>query len=371
MKTRRNRFCSRSARGFSLVEVMVSLAIGMIAIIVVMQVFSLSEGTKRTTTSGNDAQTTAAIALATLQRDIRQAGHGISQMSLMGCDLALSASKSLPAMSPLAINHTAFPAGDENTDTLTVVYGNNRGSPEGDPVLAQPSSTIYMVATPATFSVGDRVMGRPETLSPCDLTLTSVTAVSTTDATATVGTGQTGMTNGTLFNVGPDFRIRVYAIRGGTLTVCDHGPDSASDCTSDDASTLTDPAVWLPIGHGIVSLRAEYGRDTTTPSMDAVVDAYDQTPPSNACEWARVSAVRLAVVARSDQMEREDVTDDADPPASGAARAPRWAGQTSAPIDLTDTGSGADFNWKRYRYKTFETTAPMRNMAWQGVQAGC
>jgi type IV pilus assembly protein PilW len=349
---------------------MVSLAIGMIAIIVVMQVFSLSEGTKRATTSGNDAQTTAAIALATLQRDIRQAGHGISQMNLMGCDLTLSASKSLPLMSPLTINHGSFPAGDDNTDTLAVVFGNNRGSPEGDPVLAQPGAAIYTVATPETFAVGDRVIGRPETLSPCDLTLASVTAISTTDATATVGTGQTGMTNGTLFNVGSDFQVRVYAIRNGTLTVCDHGPATTTDCTASDADSLTDPAIWVPIGHGIVSLRAEYGQDTTAP-MDAVVDAYNQTTPSDACGWARVSAVRLAVVARSDQMEREDVTDDADPPASGAARAPRWSGQASTPIDLTDTGSGADFNWQRYRYKTFETTAPMRNMAWQGVQAGC
>jgi type IV pilus assembly protein PilW len=46
--------------GFSLVEIMVGLAIGMLAVIVILQVFALSEGRKRTTTSGGDAQSNGA-----------------------------------------------------------------------------------------------------------------------------------------------------------------------------------------------------------------------------------------------------------------------------------------------------------------------
>jgi type IV pilus assembly protein PilW len=67
-------------------------------------------------------------------------------------------------------------------------------------------------------------------------------------------------------------------------------------------------------------------------------------------------AARLVVVARSAQLEKDNVT----------TVAPTWAGTGTTPINLSN-----DANWQRYRYKVFETVAPLRNMAWMGVQAGC
>ena len=43
-------------QGFSLVELMVGLVVGMIGVVIMMQIFSVSEGYKRTTTGGDDAQ---------------------------------------------------------------------------------------------------------------------------------------------------------------------------------------------------------------------------------------------------------------------------------------------------------------------------
>ena len=77
--------------GFSMVEMMIGLVIGMIAVIVMMQVFSVSEGYKRTTTGGDDAQNNGAIALYALQRDIRQSGLGASAFQLIGCNVTLRA----------------------------------------------------------------------------------------------------------------------------------------------------------------------------------------------------------------------------------------------------------------------------------------
>ena len=68
----------RPAAGFSLVEIMVGMVIGMLGLIIMMQVFSLSESQKRTTTGGGDAHSNGAIALFGLQRDLRQAGFGVS-----------------------------------------------------------------------------------------------------------------------------------------------------------------------------------------------------------------------------------------------------------------------------------------------------
>jgi type IV pilus assembly protein PilW len=339
----------RQDRGFSLVELMVGLVIGMVAVIVVLQVFQLSEGSKRTTMGGDDAQNNGIIALSMLQRDVKQGGYGSSDFAFIGCTVNLPGGRSVPGMAPVTINHASIPAGDANTDTLLVVYGNGSGSPEGDRVVAQPSQTTYALATPGAFRVNDLVLAAPETRpTPCTLRLEPALTVA---PQFTVGTGLAGMANGAVFNFGPAPSVLAYAVRGGNLTVCNH---MASDCTS--AANSNDPTVWVPIGSNIVSLRAQYGRDTSGPPMDGVVDVYDQTTPTTACGWARVSALRLAIVARSGQLEKEVVT--------GAA--PTWAGSAANAIDLS-----ADGAWGRFRYRTYETTVPMRNMAWKGAQAGC
>ena len=56
---------SRAGRqaGFTLVEVMIALLIGLIGIIVMMQTFAVSEGFKRTATSGTDAQINGGVGM--------------------------------------------------------------------------------------------------------------------------------------------------------------------------------------------------------------------------------------------------------------------------------------------------------------------
>lgn len=356
-------FSVRPQSGFSLIEMMIGLVIGMIAVIVMMQVFSVSEGYKRTTTGGDDAQNNGAIALYGLQRDMRQSGHAMNSLQLVGCNLTVAAGRTVNAFGPVTINHASIPAGDANSDTLLVVYSNTNGAPEGELVQVQPATQTYTVATPTTagavtYAANDRVIALPQPRpTPCNVTLDTVTGT-TAPSNVTVTTGLAGMANGILYNVGTTPRVVAYAVRGGNLTACDY---MASDCAATGAS-LTNPAIWVPIASNIVALRAQYGRDTTAP-MDAAVDLFDQTTPTTACLWTRVSAVRVAIVARSALLEKAAVT----------TAAPTWSGTTANPtgsqamaIDL----SGAT-NWQNYRYKVFETLVPQRNMAWMGVQSGC
>lgn len=344
---------ARRSAGFGLVELMVGLVIGMIAVIVMMQVFSVSEGQKRTTTGGADAQNNGAIALYGIQRELRQGGHGANAWHLIGCNVKLPNGLTVDALSPLTINHAGIPGGDGGSDTLLVVHSNTNGSPEGDKIETQTAANIYAVATPTAFAVGDRVIASQQTRgAPCNLVVETVGAVAAPNVS--VGTGVGGMGGGILFNLGAQPTVLAYAVRGGNLTVCDY--------TIDDCSKNT-PALWVPIASGIVSLRAQYGRDTTMPANDATVDYFDQATPADACGWTRVSAVKLALVARNAQYDKEDVTQAAPIWSSSAASAPNAA---TLPIDLS---AGAD--WTHYRYRVFETTIPLRNMAWMGGRAGC
>ena len=336
----------RRPRGFSLIELMVGIVVAMAAVIVVMQVFKVSEGTRRTTTGGDDAQTVGAISLTTLQRDLRQAGQGLSNINVLGCSLVLPSGRTVQNLAPLTINSTQIPAGDANTDTLLIAYGSGLGSPDGDRINVQPGGNVYSVATPTAFALGDFLVAAPQTrASPCALNLSAVTVIGAPNVT--VGAGTVGVANGTLYNWGRTPTIVAYAVRSGRLRACNF---QTQDCTSAAAAN------WAEVADGVVSLRALYGIDPATPLAGVLTDSnYSQTTPSTACGWARVMAMKLVVVTRSGQPR------DA---ADAAASAPTWSAGGTAPITLSGS-------WQNYRYKTFETTVPLRNLSWQGVLQGC
>src|SRR3989338_4602311 len=111
---------------------MVGLAIGMATVVIMLQMLSNSDTMKRTASGGNDAQMTGTLALYTLERDIRASGYGISAYNILGCKLTFKTTSGASVTVPLApttINAPGdtVPPGDDNTDTLLVVYGNSDG----------------------------------------------------------------------------------------------------------------------------------------------------------------------------------------------------------------------------------------------------
>lgn len=370
----------RPARGFSLIELMVALVIGMLTSIAIMQVFSTAEKNKRITTGGSDAQINSTLSLYTLERDVRQAGNGINSYDILGCSLtyktkgASPVTVTLPFLAPVTINSSAVAAGDTNTDTLLIFSGTSNNPPEGDMLTANSTSTTYTITTPTWFSTGDELVAAsttPDSARPptCALTMGQVTGGAGT-ATLTVSAGTAGLTSGAaaVFDLGNVYNmpvIRAYAVRSGVLTVCDYTANNCGDTTK-----TGDTTVWVPVAGNIVSLRAEYAHDTTLPSMDGVVDSYDQITPGTtkdtltsvpiSCDWARVLGVNVVVVARSQEYDKSKPT---------TSSAPNWAGAAVAPIDLTVGGTVTD--WQYYRYKTIETSVPIRNLIWKGSQSGC
>src|SRR5206468_11786285 len=127
-------------------------------------------------------------------------------------------------------------------------------------------------------------------------------------------------------------------------------------------------ANWTAVAGNIVSLRAQYGKDTTAPGMDGTVDAdgWNQVTPATSCEWVRASTVRYVIVARSTTYESA-INSAGQRTCEQVTPNPLvWTGTAGAPIDLT-----AAADWQCYRYRAFENVAPSRNIVWMGVQAGC
>lgn len=357
----------RLGPGFTLVEVMVGMVIGMIGMIVMMQIFITSDASKRSTSGGGDAQTNGVGAIHALQRDLRQSGYGLVSQALLGCSLALRSGVKLNTLAPLTINPTQVPAGDPATDTVLLAYASSAGSPEGDAIVSQPATNTYAVTAPLAFVPGDWIAVQKSLRpTPCALTLEKVQTATSSPPNLTVPVGVAGATGGSVFNFGPAPRFLAYAVRGGNLTVCDY---MAADCS--DAGQTADASVWSPLAAGIVSLRLQYGRDKNPVGMDGIVDDFDQLTPGSAadtsglsinCSIARVLAARLVLVARSGPLEKTVVT----------TSAPTWAGSAGAPLDMSLLpGGAANLLWKNYRYKLFQGLVPLRSMAGLGVVSGC
>jgi len=377
--------------GFTLIEIMVGMVIALIGVVVMMNVYSNFENQKRTTTGAGDAQNNGAVSLFMMQRDIEQAGYGITTPALMGCSLILRTGVTLPLLAPVVINPSSavVPAGDANTDTLLAFYGNPTGQTDGHLIttagpVGMTTATNWDVATPSSFTVNDLVIATPfPRPSPCSLAVDTVVGVNSTTVITANGQAAANFaksTNvGTLFNLGNNvngnmYHVAAYAIRNGNLTMCDYVVNTCGDPTM-----VTNTAVWMSIGNNIVSMKAQYGRDDSTvnPSpMNGIVNLFDNvTPAATAgCEWARIESVRLALVARNTQPNKLSVTPT--PPVwFGSVVAPAGfpPGNVADPIDLTGTNASllSGTSWANYRYKVFQTTIPLRNMVMKGAPSGC
>jgi type IV pilus assembly protein PilW len=240
------------------------------------------------------------------------------------------------------------------------------------------------------FAVGDRVIATPSANPDACLGSTlNIDRVTASDsATSTVTTAYAGITASEpiLYNLGPGPNsinaspiatmptngptVLVYAVRNGSLTVCDF---SLKDCSLAANAGLS--SVWVPQADNVVSMRAAYWQDTSV-AWDGSSSASNQTSPTTACNWAKVKALHLVLVTRSDQREKEVVTNSAvNVVNASAALSPAWniaALNTAAPIVLGTDSSSTDQEWRHYRYKAFQALIPLRNITWMGSPpAGC
>jgi type IV pilus assembly protein PilW len=119
--------------------------------------------------------------------------------------------------------------------------------------------------------------------------------------------------------------------------------------------------------------------------MDAIVDVWDQTTPTTACELSRAPAVRLAIVARSSQPEKtldwpaltthvtqkeRGWTDRVWAGTDDAAHAISSAAADAVAVTLPDPDPTWPTRWD-FRYKVFQTTVPLRNITIAGARPEC
>jgi type IV pilus assembly protein PilW len=94
-----------------------------------MQMFSMFEEQKRTTTGGDDALNAGIIAMYGMQQEIKNAGYSFANAASAAASSVTMAFNGDP-VTPVMINYARIAAiGDVNTDTLVAAYGDNNSAP--------------------------------------------------------------------------------------------------------------------------------------------------------------------------------------------------------------------------------------------------
>ena len=389
------------ARGFTLVEILVALLIGLVATTVILQLFTDAERRNRTAVGTADAQSSGIIAFYQLQANIQKAGYGVNAVNLLNCPLQWTVANALTVavpvlLAPVTINPltangaNVIPPGDLGTDTLLVFIGNGNGQPEGNKINGAPTGNVYPLLSATGMAVGDRVIVSPDsTPGACStpLTIDRITAVNTSSGNVTLAIGGTALGAApAIYDLGPGPNggnalptatvpangpsILAYAVRGQTLTVCDF---TVNDCSL--PANVGQPLIWQPVATNIVSMRAVYLKDTAVPMQGMPsANGRNQAQPATPCDWVRASAVNLVLVARSDEVEHNPENPAAEY-VTTATNAPTWTDNATVPLVSSSNAWQTSFSesneWRKYRYKTFETVISMRNVAWMGVPDAC
>jgi len=362
--------CVADQRGVTLIELMVGMLIGLLAILVISQVLLVSEGQKRTTGAGSDSQVNGALSVYAIQRDIQTAGYGFtSSPAIVGCPVNALFNGVAPAgfvdtLAPVFITPEASRPSGSVGDSIRMLASSKTSYSVPTRVIP-PGIAVNGLSVPVTasmgFQQGDLALLATDGVQPC--WVFQVTAVPTAMNVPRADTSSPGWNDVPLTQAYGDGSILV-----NLGTVVDNRYEINNRVLQLSSFDIGVPGTRITrdIQSDIVNLRAYYGRDTSG-TADGIVDIYDTTTPTNNAGWTRVLSVRLIVVSRSGQYEKDIVTPanpswdvGATPATTGAAAC---GGSQCVTIDV-GAGAAGDAEAKHYRYKIFETIVPLRNMLW-------
>ncbi|MBB5203310.1 type IV pilus assembly protein PilW [Inhella inkyongensis] len=349
--------CAREASGgFTLIEVMIGVAIGLFATVLVAKVLAVSEGWRRGSTSGTDAQVSGGLALYEIQRSLKTAGYGIAtEGNALGCILSAEKSGVAIAGLPARLGPVLITAGGANAPDAVRVIRSSKPQFSIPITTAAPfyvaGATVLNVVSSLGVDQGDFLLLTSGVDANCQVL----------EAGAVVAQNAIPISsaNGWSTAVFPDLAptTATIAINLGQLIDQTYSIDANNNLTVDTRNIARAGSVQR-VQSNIVDLMALYGKDT---NGDDVVDLYDQVLPTSNAQWLAVRSIRVAVLARSAQFEKEDVTLSAPEwnLGSSAVTTGSYACGASSCLRLR-TGGATD--WKRYRYKVFESVIPLRNV---------
>lgn len=369
--------------GFTLIELMVALVIGLALTLVITRMLASQESLRRGVTSGVDLASNSAYAAYTLERELRVAGAGFSQAVPANYGCLLNVSKNNAQMLPAT---AAFPAPFAAISTnyrlapLVVYAGAGQG---GSDVIAMASggsalSGMGLSVVPKSTAAGQLKLANTLGIQAGDLVLVSqqgagcmVEQVSNGFVASTAAAPQPVLTFGgayaadtinglsltdlstanafvsVLGNVaGNRPRIQLLGL-GSNATLFSY---DLLQLTSNPLQALMDGVVDLRVRYGLAPTKGGKVTTWTTPSA-AGYTAAALTDGSGTAQanLQSIVAVRVGLILRSDLIEKDDVS----------ATSLTLFGDLGDSLKYTYT---LPADGTRQRYRAVEFTVPLRNV---------
>lgn len=366
--------------GFSLVELMVGLTLGLIVTFVITGVWGVFEKQKSTTVSGATAQESGLIALTQIEQEIRNAGVGFNNSTAFECSTIYSyydgttPAPGLPTtggFAPVTITNGSTATSSDSIEILksseflgalpaTITDG-----------MPQPSSELNVSFTKG-FTIGQLILVSQS--GSC--TVMQVTQVQ--DAALKIQHNPSGSDPsynpaGNFYNTAPGntwptFTTGAKILNFGTLSKHTLSIDSSFNLVMNQVNipqTGTAPAALL-LANNIVNMQAQYGiADAGQQNVNAWVEPTGTWATLDSTRMKRIKAVRLALVARSAKPESENVTGTCSNNAGTNYGPCAWGDTSANPAPLIDLRNNTD--WQKYRYRVYQIIIPLRNVIWAEV----
>ena len=400
---------TRRSRGFTLVELMVAMTIGLVLALAV-SLTMLSMGHQfRVVGATSSAQVNAQLALSLINEAGRSAGVGLFNNGQPLCQSFNAwrgggvgiVSNGTPLLPARIIDGGSATASDRLVFTASNATGPLSGSPVLDAMATAASSIV--VTNGAALAANDlaivgvpwngtgtptpcllfQVIGTPVVGAACGGNASQCKTVVRTaggNHNPPAGTfttepryGFDAVTPGVsgpavVQRFGTSFRQEAFALLCDTLVQYDAFTDTPTCSTGPlsfggGANALVTDIVLMHAQYGITNGSAN---DVVTDWVDAAtVSGINWAAPS-ATEAGRIKAVRVVLVSRSKEPAPDLVTAASCTNAGGVVNVgPCSFGDAQAPvIDLSGTAVVAGQSWRNYRYRVHQAVIPLRNVIW-------
>ncbi len=376
--------------GFSVVELMVAMTVGLLAMTFATRLLVSAEQNKASSLGGSDQMQNGMLALFSINEDAAQAGWGLNDELLVGCNTTFadtsgfelatddSSGADRTPLAPVIIQNNAA-----GSDTISLYAGTSQtgvGSVKVRSLYAGADTLDIDTQAPFGFASGDAIVVATEpsggncTIAQlsADPLASSLQFSSGSDYRFNTGSlGVNGYAAGRarVFNLGPAAKLSLHTwtAANGVLTLRASNLEGAT-------------GAGVAVVSNIVALKAQYGFDTRAAAIfdsassmqvqewsNTMIDADGVGGVGNAGDYRRVAAVRIAIVARSAQPEKADsagvCSATTAQPVVFATASP--AGVAAVPVTVEVKLANDPFSWKCYRYRVFEAIVPIRNSGWR------
>lgn len=371
-------------QGFSLVELMIGVLIAIIASIIMFQVFAFSERQKRTTTGASDAQINGAIALDTMEREVRMAGFGLTSSVLTDCNPETTYSYKdpggeLPVSTLGAISQPILiTQGANGPDTVRILVSaasaaanyTNAGQICLRSTMPQPSSELNVVSTHGCAEGNMAILVQRQSLGSTNAGSCTVMQITHVQDSSLKIQHNPGQGDGPSYNPPASYQNAndwpAYAVSSGgceAYLVC-MGAMADSEGTTFTIDTNTRQLLrnGVAVASGIMDMQAEYGLvDGAAGPLNtwqAATGTWAATASFTQAQVRQIKAIRLALIARSGEYEKPNNANNACDTTATTNGLSSWA-----TFDTTNWPA----DWQCYRYKVFETIIPLRNVIWSAT----